>query len=530
MFTDINNLGEKENESILLPIPLQPITPRLDKETEDARSAKASLPSHISIEPADTLDYSNCATSPSKSTVGYVSSIPGTIYYEGMDSVTRPHIENARVVSKAELFDDHHTPQKVRPTRNTSENSSVPRMNWSPPQPLAGNHSETQSSRPNPPPEYVAQPYTSSALQGHIVPAVPIEDITMDGLTDTVRKRDVDKSTCNKVKSYKSLLLLTALIVILAISAVVFSIIYVTAIDAEDAEGRESEITAEAGNKCHPDCYDSFQPKIVCECECYTKKDDKYYICGDRGYLPDQNQTEYMYNSISEDTDTSSESETGTDTNTGSDSETDSGIDTDTSSETGTDTNTGSDDIDNSEIEIDNDDETDTSLVFVDDLFALGDDTILTAYAGDDDDDYYDDDEIVISYDDRVVDDIDKTASPCAKMCYRRNIHRRWDPIHCHPDCYCNSKKCPTKASSKKFLRRYNIWKEWEKSLDDDRLEVPTAAPTEDDGSIFTMINHTALDLELYTGDDDDGDDDSITEVTLGVATPNPTNVFESAP
>jgi len=51
----------------------------------------------INLEQADTMDYSNCATSPSK--VTYVSSIPGTIYYNGLDSVTQPHIENARVVT-----------------------------------------------------------------------------------------------------------------------------------------------------------------------------------------------------------------------------------------------------------------------------------------------------------------------------------------------------------------------------------------------------------------------------------------------
>jgi len=386
-------------------------------------------------------------------------------------------------------------------------------MNWSPPQPLAGNRSETQSSGPNPPPQYVAQPYTSSALQGHIVPAVPIEDITMDGLTDTVRKREVVKSTCNKVKSYKSLLLLTALIVILAISAVVFSIIYVTAIDLEDAEGGEDEIIAEAGNKCHPDCYDPFKAMIVCECECYTNKDNKYYICGERDRLPDQNQAEYMYNFTSEsadidiDTDNSNDSETGTDTNTGSDSEIDIDIDTDISSETGTDTGTGSDsetDIGDSEFEIHNDDETDTSVVFKDDLIASGDDFTLTAYAGDDDDDRSDDDDdIVIDYDDRLNSDEDEIDSPCAKMCYRRNIHRRWDPRTCHPDCYCKGEECPAIASSSKFLRRYNIWKEWKKSLDDDRL---------------------------YTEDDDDGDNENITEFTLDAATPNPTNVFTSAP
>jgi len=506
MFTDFNNLGEKENESISPPRPFQPIIPRPDKETEDARSAKVSLPSHISIEPADTLDYSNCATSPSKSTMGYVSSIPGTIYYEGMNSVTRPHIENARVVSESELFvEDRPMPPKVRPARISSDNSSVPRMNWSPPQPLAGNNNETQSSRP----KYVARPYASSALQGNIIPAVPIEEITMDGLTDNGRSPGVDKSPCDKAKGYKSLLLLTALIVILAISAVVFSIIYVTAIDADDAEGREDEISTEAGNECHPDCYDPFQPKVVCGCECYTKKDNKYYTCGERFYLPNSGQIEDMYNSTSESADTDNDLDTDFDTDTDN-------TDTDNTDTDNTDTDKNTDtDIDMIDINIgtDTDTDTDTSIVFEDDYFT----DIKTAYAGDDDD-------VKIDYDDVWTDDDNeinimnnRADSSCPKMCYRKNIHPRWNPEICHRDCYCNTDKCFG------FKRRYFTWKEWRKLLDDDRLY--------DDTLDFTIV--TGHDDD---GDDDDGDDDSIIEITLGasndddgdnVPTPIPTNVFE---
>lgn len=242
-----------------------------------------NLPSNINIDQSDTIDNSNCATSPSKQT--YLSSIPGTIYYNGRDSVTQPHIQNARKVSEldsaSQLFVDNPPPQqKIRPTppQQNSESSSVPRMQWTPPQPLSGNSNSHQvkSSRP----QYVAQPYNSSPMDKHAVPAIPVEELSMDGFTDTFVKHGVEKLGCGKCKGYKVLLFLTAVIIVLAISAVVFSVVYVT------GSGKEDKNESNTPKRCRYDCYNPLQPGLICRCECYTKANRRVVCLSTRQFTP----------------------------------------------------------------------------------------------------------------------------------------------------------------------------------------------------------------------------------------------------
>ena len=95
------------------------------------------LPSDLNSDQTDTIDNSNCATSPSKST--YISSIPETIFYNGPGSETQPQIQNARKVNDLEscqiFAKNYPVPHKTRPTpvRISSEQSSVPRMQRTPP-------------------------------------------------------------------------------------------------------------------------------------------------------------------------------------------------------------------------------------------------------------------------------------------------------------------------------------------------------------------------------------------------------------
>jgi len=303
----------------------------------------------INLEQADTMDYSNCATSPSK--VTYVSSIPGTIYYNGLDSVTQPHIENARVVtSESQFFSENETShQKIRPPRNqgnSSVSSSVPRMQWTPPLPLSGNDQQTEPSRP----KYTAKTYESSAMQDNIVPAIPIEDVPVNSFADTIMRRRAMRICCGKIKAYKALLILTAIVIVLAISAVIFSFVYVSGSTKED----------EIGRQCRPDCYDPSLPSLVCKCDCYTKKDEKFYTCRSNQTKPNDYNFDDNYD-----------------------------------------------------------------------------------FDGDDDGSSEHDDNL---YDDSVQD------HDCVGMCYRKNIHRDWNPMKCHPACY---------SSHAQYTIRHKLWMQW---------------------------------------------------------------------
>lgn len=355
--------------------------------------------SELNLEQTDTMDYSNCATSPSKAT--YLSSIPGTIYYNGLDSVSQPHIENARKVSDAEFFGESEPiPRKIHSAPHqcnsiNSLSSSVPRMQWSPPQPLSGIGNSGNSSsgndheEPSSPPRYTAKAYTSSPVQDDIVPAIPVEEESMDGFTDTVLKRG--KNYCGRLKGQKTLLILSGLVIALAIAAVTFSFVYVAA----TSEGQSTIIN------CHPECYDNSRPTVICRCDCYTKKDDKYYTCGTQSFDDDAD------------------------------------VIGDTSS---VDDNLGKSDLDvhvelsyyNSEGSVDSSDiEPDDS----------NDPDMWTPYTTDDDTDDGDD-----PNDDSI------NNFECSTLCYSKNIHRDWNPTECNPHCYQHISQ---------YTRRYDLWIQW---------------------------------------------------------------------
>jgi len=391
--------GNESLPSSKEPSLLPSISESAKKVTDDTQMMR--LPSHIDI---DTIDYSNCATSPSGRTL--ISSIPGTIYYNGLDSVTQPHIENARKVSESSkhVAENNGELQKTRPSavRVNSESSNVPQMQWTPPQPLSGN-GQVQSSKP----QYAAHAYTSSTMQSNVVPAVPIEELSMDGFTDTVRKRGVEKVDCGKMKGYKALICMTALIIVLSMSAVVFSIIYVRGSDSHSTQIKyktKKEDEKPSGRRCHHECYDPFKAHM-CRCACYTPKDDKYYTCG---------------------------SQTDGDPNDG-------------------DPDDGDQDNDN----VDDD-------LIVDDNSTNVDDN-LNWYSDDHDDDdsddaygdFYGPDPI---YDNTIV------LRSCPFICYRKYIHRNWDPTTCYPTCYDNVDQ---------FEARWLLWMEWFKQDIDANPETP---------------------------------------------------------
>jgi len=411
-FDPTMSLGDKEEiesfESSKEPNLLPSLSGSSGKQTDHLKLM--NLPSNINLDQSDTIDNSNCATSPSKQT--YLSSIPGTIYYNGLDSVThQPHIQNARKVSEldsaSQLFVDNPPLQKIRPTphQQNSESSSVPRMQWTPPQPLTGNSNSHQvkSSRP----QYVAQPYNSSAVNNHAVPAIPVEELSMDGFTDTFIKHGVEKLGCGKCKGYKVLLILTAVIIVLAISAVIFSIVYVTGSKQVDTNETEKP------ERCRYDCYNPLRPGLICRCECYTKEDDKYYTCSSK--------VEYYYPHNDDDG-----SEIGNQ------------ID-----------NIVDDEIGNQIDNVDNNDDTGGNFVKTDDdvslVYSVNDDTFT------DDDDA---DDFQIAYDDSVG------QFPCSNLCYRKRIHRDWDPSTCNPSCY--------NQDTSQFSSRNELWLQWFVNDDDD--------------------------------------------------------------
>jgi len=353
--------------------------------------------SERNIEQNDTMDISNCATSPSKAT--YLSSVPGTIYYNGLDSVNQPHIENARKVTESHIFDESDAmPQKTRHTRHRvdSHSSSVPRMQWTPPQPLSGNDPQVQSSTP----QYTAKAYAPSAVANDILPAIPVEELSMDGFTDTVLKRGVEKICCGKIKAYKALLILTAIVIVLAISAVIFSFVYVATSDADDTQEKERR------RHCHPECYDPSQPTYICRCACYTSKDDRYYRCGSHsiesnytGQYDDQSDGNEIGNSGQGSLNVSS---------------------------------SDSNELDS----YDNDDSFDG---------LPGDGGNNSTWYTDDTDDDTDE------FSGDLYDDSVRNAD-CADMCYRKNVHRDWNPSTCNPSCY---------ETPSLYKRRHELWMEW---------------------------------------------------------------------
>jgi len=408
------SLGDKEEsesfspseEPILLPSLSEP---SVSKQTDNPKFI--SLPSQINMGQADTMDNSNCATSPSKQTC--FSSIPGTIYYNGLDSVTQPHIQNARKVSEldsaSQLFAENPPPQKIRPTpqQNNSVGSSVPRMQWTPPQPLAGNGHQVQPSRP----QYAAQPYKSSAMHDNAVPAVPVEELSMDGFTDTVLKHEIEKVCCGKVKGYKVLLILTAVVIFLAISAVVFSIVYVTGTGTGTGTDKENKDEKKRPKHCRPDCYNPLRPRLICRCDCYTKEDDKYYTCS--------SQTEYYYPLNNDDN--------HDDNNNELDNEFE----------------------DEPVKKIDNDDGTSINFDPNNDS-SSNDDGETVGYFASDDDYYNEEDDFIVTYDDSLY----ENKNDCSTMCYRQQIHREWNPTECHPSCY--NPDFPSEYES-----RYELWLQW---------------------------------------------------------------------
>jgi len=378
------------------------ITMSLDDTEEYGSLASSKEPdifSELDIEQSDTMDKSNSATYASKQT--YLSSIPGTIYYNGLDSVTEPHIQNARKVSVdsvSQLFAENPPPQKIRPIpqQNNLGNSSVPQMQWTPPKPVSANCQHTQSSKP----KYDAQPYNSSVMDENIVPAIPVEELSVDGFTDTVLKRQVVKICCGnggkreKMKGQKALLMLSAVVIVLAIFAVAFSIAYAAGADKED----RNEVNIP--KYCHSDCYDPLRPGLICKCDCYTKEDDKYYTCS--------SQTEVYYPK--------------------SYNQTDNGVD-----------NKG----DN---EVDNDDDVTSIFEGLNGTSSDDGNTSLFYSANDNDDDDHEDRTNNIDYDDSFND------KDCGSMCYRQNIHRGWNPSDCNPSCYDNNNQ---------YDQRYRLWMEW---------------------------------------------------------------------
>jgi len=337
-----------------------------------ASSKDQNLFSEFDIELCDTMDKTNCATYASKQT--NMTSIPVTIYYDGLDSMmTEPRIQNARKVSvdsPSQLFADVPAPQKIRPTphQNNPDSLSVPQMQWTPPQPVSANNQQVQSSKP----KYDAQLYDTSAMHENVVPAIPVEELSTDGFTDADRKRGSGKTFCVKVMGRKLVLILVGVVIVLATFAIAFSIAYTTGSDKEDKNKKDIP------TYCHSACYDPLRPGLICKCECYTKEDDKYYTCS--------SQTEVYYPESYDKTVTTSQNDRGVD----------------------------NDDDNPNDISINNGG---TSLI----------------YSAIDDDDYeYDD--FTSSSDINYDDSIDN--KDCSSMCYRHNIHRDWSPNECNPSCY----------------------------------------------------------------------------------------------
>lgn len=396
----------------------------VDKQTDGAMDI-VNLPSDLNFDQTDTIDNSNCATSPSKST--YLSSIPGTIYYNGLDSVAQPHIENARKVSDLDASQlyamNDPALQKNRPSpvlvRGNSEQSSVPRMQWTPPQPLSGNDHPVQSSTPR----YTTKSYGASANR-NIVPAIPVEELSMDGFTDKPLK---SVGGCFwDTKGYKMLLVLTAIVIALAISAVIFSILYVT----DSGERDQSSTLGKNKRACREACYDPFQPTYICECGCYSNKDDKYYTCGpqtdDSAIDPSSHNDDFADGKKNSNDQDSSDQDSGDqDSN-------------DQEIERGDDGNptwyNGGGPLSDDVLEDDN---------------TAGDDTGLD---GDDDANYVDDDDSIVKYDD--VYDLPPVSTNCPKMCYRKNIHRDWNNDECHIECY-------GAAGRDKYNRNIVLYYDW---------------------------------------------------------------------
>jgi len=422
--------GEREeNESLSSskkPIQLVPDFSEcsVDKQADNVMKT-IDLPSDLNFDQTDTIDNSNCATSPSKST--YVSSIPGTIYYNGPGSETQPQIQNARKVSDLEscqiFAKNDPVPHKTRPTpvRIDSEQSSVPRMQWTPPQPLSGNGHPVRSSKP----QY--QTYASSADQDHIIPAIPVEELSMDGFTDRPLKRG--PGFCWMIKGYKMLLILTAIVIALAISAVILSILYVTGSDEQDNKGTQVGQTFK--RDCHDECYNPFKPNVICRCSCYTNKDDKFYTCGPQtDDFADVKQNSSSHESSSNDSNS----------NDSNDQEIERVVDPiDATWYGGTPTDAPlSDDI-----------------LVDDDAVPVPDDT--TDDTNDDNNDNLGDD--LVNFDAEYDDLYPSNTSTCPNLCFRKNIHRLWSPTFCPSECYGNDSK-------QRYNRNMMLYIQW--SMGDD--------------------------------------------------------------